>query len=307
MKNIVLDINVDSNCIIKEMFLKLTVNIPLNDSLFSEFFPYKLFQKIELLSNDYVLFTTNGMIIKSEIDVFNKEYKMIKYGYIHEKNDLIYASENPVEFLIPLFLKFEIPMTKECKMQLRIDCDDLIDDVNIRSHLVMENKETINETYGSNIKTNQMDIIIPEGLSMTHNMTYQGHVRHILFCIEGDIKVSEVKIALYHNHETFSYTELNVLIPYYCGYKLPKNYMLICYPENEKPEPRKVEHEIEFKLKRNNGGKIYVISQGNNVLMGKDGLFVQRYSFVGNMHCDNYVCESLVDYDYDKMLMQIDI
>ncbi len=293
INNCAIKIN-DHQSDIMHIYLKISTEKLDDDVMFEEFFPYKILKNIEITTeNNNVIFRTNGMIIKSIIDTQHKfNYQDLKYGYIYKEADLIKASQEPSEFIIPIFLKNTLYVSKTINpVYLKVNLNDyLLDKIKIYYQPLFI--DAIQQAPSNNIiKTaiNQMEIIkINEYHDIiTYNSQINGVIDHLLFYVDGKSKVSHIKIILNNLEAEYSYKDLNALLPYYYfGRSLPKNYMFLSYSQNKQfgLALHKIDKcEIIIYLKKNDGGNIYIMSQNKN-LIELNGTLWHKYDFGGGSY-----------------------
>ncbi|QKF94485.1 capsid protein [Fadolivirus algeromassiliense] len=292
----------DIKCIdLKMCFEKLGDNI-----IPEEFYPYKILNSIEIWANGQRLFATNGMIIKSLISSLYPKYQKKDYGYIYEKEELINAAKSYQEYIIPLFI-VDLPLGNYMKTSINIQFNDYFQD---KFKVYVIPTYTIKVPDNTIIKTleNQMEILnLSQGMNkLKYKCNFHGIIKHLLFYIEGN-KLEEITLSINGITRTYSYIELNEMLPfYYLGTKLPKNYMYISFYDNNQDGLNldKIDNfEIEFKLKHNNEGNIYIITQNKNLFMYSNGMTAMKYEYNKPYIC--YQWNGKFNYNYDNIDIKV--
>lgn len=290
--NLPIKINKD-NSYIDLIYLIINTNELPENYMWDDFFAFKLLKNIKISMDDHIIFNTNGMIIKSKIDVFNQSYKKKEFGYIYDKQELNDASIKSNKYYIPLFLPTTLPNTQS-DILMRIDLNPyLLNKIKI-SIFIHEFCISSDDHFKSLIKIDQMEIIPIDKnvMNLDYNLKSDGVIEYFLFYIDNNIKVENISIVindLFKND--YTYADLNALLPfYYLGYQLPKNYMFISFSNNDQDGlclSRFNSVKLEIKFKKNEGGNIYVMSLNRNVLTLSNNIY--KLEFDHKLQHDKYL------------------
>lgn len=271
----------------EEIYLKICVDKLENDQIWDEYFVYKMLKHIEITANSMLLFQTNGMIIKSMIDVFHNKYKQKYYGYVYEKNDLIEISKQPYIFYIPLFMDKIIPLHCEyTSILMDIKLDTYFSDkttVYVVPKYVSETKKTFDDVIIKTATHQSKLIDVPENImSITYDLKMDGLIDYLLFYVDNGIEVNTMELDILGVRSKILYADLNILLPYYyLKNMLPSNYLFISFSQNDQCGlnlSRLASVKINFEFKKNNGGNIYLMTNSKNILVASHSTIGYKYS-----------------------------
>lgn len=268
---------------IENIWLKIYADKLPDNHYWEKFFAYNMLRNIEIYMGDgdgdgdgLKIFNTNGIIIKSKIDVFHKDYQTINNGYVYKNDDLINLSEKSSVYYIPLFLSNPIP-NNLMDVRLTIELNDYFSD-KIKIGVLVNEFSCNNWKNYKEYKIDQMEIIKLDNNydNIYHKIQSNGFIEYLLFYIDEGNKIKDLQIKFNGMIDNYTFDDLNLLLPYhYLGYQIPKNYMLL--PLSNKNNSgcafSKIELiEIKINLKKNVGGNIYIMSLDKNIIHVINGL-----------------------------------
>jgi hypothetical protein len=270
--------------------LKVYTDVLQKNIVWSSFFIYKLMKSVKLLLNGVIVFQTNGLFIKSKIDVLESQYQKMFYGYVYDQEELMTLSKTKYEFEVPLFLFNNIPLTSaitHLALDIELDKDitcPYLENPPIKVSVVPIYRTQLPPTFMNFVTTNNLEHI-PIPLDCDHLM-YSikncGLVKYVIIHVIGESKIDEITFSYNgitgRNHK---YIDLNQLSPYYyLGKGLPKEYMYLSFDENGQGGINydRFDHvNITFKFQKNNGGDIYLLSENKNILRSQNAVYAFLY------------------------------
>jgi hypothetical protein len=262
-----------------------------DDVIWEPFFIYKLIKKITCEYGGNIIFQTNGLFIRSKIELGKQQLKKSFYGYIYDEQELEELSKKEFDFFVPLFFPQDMPLYSACfsSPTITIDFDTRLTNnkkvlapIKIFLEPVYRNLFAITK-FDKKITINDFrKIDIPNNKNIfTYN--FNNHlIEYLLFIVDGTSKIQRITIeANSIILGSYDYTELNSVIPYhYLGHTSPEEYMFISFMGNchEGLNLSKVDFTINFGLGENNGGHIYLLSEVKNILHVESGAACMRFS-----------------------------
>ncbi len=259
-----------------------------------KFFIYKLLRLITIEVGGQLIFQTNGLFIKSKIEVFNENenYKLIENGYISEESDLKRISKKENEFEIPLFLFDDIPLKSiDREISITVETNEWITmpkmihiPFKIAIVPIFGNGNLLPNKIDRQVSINNMECIkIDDELKeITHVVRMGGLLNHLIIYINGSIVIETVQFFYNDIVKCYSFDDLNKILPfYYLGKCLPKNFLFISFSKYQQGGinyDRFYDIRIRFRFLKNDGGNIYLMSEAVNFILLRENYFGLRYS-----------------------------
>ena len=293
-----------NNCI-TDLQLEININKVVSPAnvLLTKNFIYKLIKYIEITTQGNIIFQINGIFIKSKIELFLNKSGKKQFKYLENDETLMDLSKNNTSFILPLFLKNTLPLDGYNDNFLEILLNDKIFELGIEmdifvcaslksiDNLTNEfiNKITLNSLQKINIESNKK--VIKETIK------FYGVLDYLCLYIDGDMEIDKIKL---HANEyllnEYSYNILNKLSPFiYLDDIIPSEFLFISFNLHGQGgfDASKIPtFDIEFQLKKNNGGVIYLMSESKNIEFYQGGIY--GFKFSGSQ---------LFDYDYNLDLI----
>lgn len=281
------------NKLISAISLKMEID-GLNGQIWDHFYIYKLIKNVEISALGLVIFKTNGLIIKSKIDIFHPELQKPSFGYIHKKGDLEKYSREGGSFTIPLFITNSL-YTNSTPI-LNIEINDLYSvklfvkcEINPQPELNYPVKQIIKQNQSQIFNFDKNDMVVKKKISL------HGLVDYILFVCDPTMIIDKIDFVLHGISQTYPYHVLNQLQPYYhLNRILPKNYHLMVFNSHGQHGlnfSKISECNVTFHFKKNGGGNIYVIAESNNIEHYDGFAYSMIYSY--NTHIDHLSNDTL--------------
>jgi hypothetical protein len=271
--------------LISTLDLKMEID-ELDGEIWDPFFVYNLIKNIEIEITGCTYFRTNGLIIKSKIDMFYPKFKNESYGYIHKKADLEKYSGEGGTFTIPLFITNTL--YTNTNPVLKIEINELYPVKLFVRYKTIPQLSDITYPIKKIIKDNQSKILNIEKNNMTvkRKIMFHGVVDYIIFVCDPNITIDKIDFNIHGITQTYPYYVLNQLQPhYYLNKILPKNYCLITFNLHGQIGlnfSKLEECEATFNFRTNNGGNIYIIAESNNIEYFDGWGYAMYYSYVPN-------------------------
>jgi len=237
---------------IKNIYLKFSTD----DIIIDQDFPYNIIDKVDILINGQVSYSTNGKFIKSMIDVFHKPYN--KYEYLV---DIYLNSPLPVSLS---GYSINLELGKDIKTYVVVEYFD-------KKPYVKEEEIQIKmtENQAELIKVNE---VFEDNHIIESTLMSCGYINYLLFYVDYGLKIKALTLNLdSHCTQNYSYDQLNCILPYqYLGYSLPKNYLYLPFTTKEGEGGLNLNriptYSIKFQFKKCKGGNIYIMSESKNIL-----------------------------------------
>lgn len=269
-----------------------TSNLP-DDIVWDKFFIYKYIENIKLYNDDGIIFSTNGLFMKSDIDLNRKDDQLFIIKQLDDKEILENLSQQCTLYYFSIYNKYHDFSDDNAKLDIQINTNltvPEIDNAPIKLKIILENNERDILTQTNTFMPWCERIEIPNNVvEYKYHTDMQGILKYFLFYIDGDIKINNV-LVLFNNYiQSYFFNNFNTMLPYIHLNKIPSdtNYLYIpfCLSNNPNSQsgldldiPTKV--NIIFNFMENKGGQVYLLSEiktqfPNNIKMdnwstGKD-------------------------------------
>lgn len=259
---------------IKTLFCRIYIKKLPNGVIWNKFFTYDLIKNINICRDGISIFQTNGLFIKSKIDIFQNNYKTIKNGYIFKKKDLVFLSGKDFIFEIPLFNSI-IPLTYFSSVTIDMELNKEITNPTILNNDIKISFKPIYidlpEKYSFGMTMNHLEkIIIQKDINkISYKVKTGGLIEYLLFVVDDNIKIESIEFCYFNMVEKYSYSDLNIILPYYyLKHKIPGEYLFNSFIKNNQGGfnfNNIDDFIINFNFKKNNGGSIYLVSESKNI------------------------------------------
>jgi|LakMenEpi03Aug12_release.lakeMendotaPanAssembly.Ray.scaffolds.fasta_scaffold218915_2 hypothetical protein len=267
-----------------------------------EYFLFRYIKNITIKRDDLTYFETNGLIIKTKYDIKsrkkNNDIDNLSHVNTNNIDDLIELSKKDINVTLSVPLKLKIPfeslsfcsdfilyfktnnnITVPHLPELPINITFKFEYVKSISHKYVVYNNIIDTTkcYKS---LNHCEKITINGMDKEYDYPLQltGFAKWLIFYLEGGISISSISLTFHNITNTFSFIDMNTVLPYLIfNIVLPKNMLIIPFLNHDVDKKiyglnfsRFDKVNIKFNFKKNKGGTIYLISTIKNIIQVKN-------------------------------------
>jgi len=211
----------------------------------------KYLKNLQIYVEEEKIYETNGFILMLINKLYKKSYSDGKSMYVH--------------------LNFPLKLHPNVNVHMNVIIDEEIKDLGKIKYTTNYSSKNKNDYLISDIiqtttyNCNRVNITKDENI-IEYKLNTVSYTKHFLIYLSDGIKVNDITLSFNGITHTYSYEEMNKLLPYtqYRVSKLPKNLLYIPFMNDFHSGidlSRIDSFKMEFRLNKNNGGHIYVIGE----------------------------------------------